>query len=212
MKDFIERWNSDKRYQTKVKLSLYTLFVVIVSIFAISSRNTISTNEIEDNNINNMDNEVENENNSISIEIPETYNYTISITINENIYTYTGNKTTNQETITKEVDEVVNNYIYQNNDYYKEDNENYILTTEDEIYDIIDRNYIDLETINQYLSKSSKEGNQSIVYLKDIILGNDSEEYIIIELNDNKINIDYTSLMKEFDKSITKYLVKIEIE
>ena len=45
MKDFLEKWNNDSRFQTKTKLSLYTLFVVLVAIFAISSRNNIETNE-----------------------------------------------------------------------------------------------------------------------------------------------------------------------
>lgn len=211
MKDFIDKWNSDHKFKTKIKLSLYTLFVVLVSIFAVSNRNNIQTDEIEDYNTNN-NSQINTDKKDYILEIPNEYDYTINITINDNNYKYTGTKNTSNEEITKEMDGVINNYIYKNNSYYKEEDEKYILTTKTEVYDIIEHNYIELETINEYLSKSTKEGNQYLVYIKDIILGNESEEYIIITPNNNKIDIDYTSLMKKFDKSIEKFLVKIEIE
>ena len=65
---------------------------------------------------------------------------------------------------------------------------------------------------NVYLSKSIKQDNQYIVYLKDIILGDNTDDYIIIEKNDNKINIDYTTLINNFNKNINKCLVNIKIE
>lgn len=211
MNEFIEKWKTDNIFKTKIKLSVSTLFVVLVSIFAISTRNTMPTNDIYNQTNINEEEKIDNTNYE-TIQIPNNYKHNITIKINDNKYTYTRNKQNNQEAITKEVDGVIENYIYENNNFYKEDNEKYILTTEDEIYDIINYDYIKLETINQYLSKSIKEGNQYLVYLKDIILGDDSKEYIIIEINENKINIDYTTLMKNFDKSITSYLVNIEIE
>ena len=82
----------------------------------------------------------------------------------------------------------------------------------EEIYDIVNSDYLNLTTINQYLSKSTKIDNQYLVYLKDIILGNNSDDYIQITINENNIDINYTSLVKTFDKSIEKYLVSIKIE
>ena len=79
-------------------------------------------------------------------------------------------------------------------------------------YDIVNYNYLKLETINEYLSKPVKRENEYLVYLKDIILGPGSEDYIIITKEDNIINIDYTELMKNFDKTIENYSIKIEIE
>lgn len=221
MKDFMDKWNNDSRFKTKTKLSLYTLFVVFVAIFAVSSRNNIKTNEIDyqqptenNNNNNNIQNETTNDtNNKITFDLPNEYNYKIDVTINETNYQYIGNKNSIRETITKTVGNINANYVYENNQYYKEnDTENYILTTKEEVYDIVDYNYIDIETINTYLSKSTEIDNQYTVYLKDIILGNDSREYITITLENNKVNVDYTKLLNYFDKSINKYLVEIEIE
>ena len=220
MKDFMEKWNSDSRFKTKIKLSLYTLFVVFVAIFAVSNRGNIQTNQLqnqtpeENNSNNNVDNEINsNIDNTVKIEIPNEYGYKIDITINESNYQYTGTKNSIREIITKTVDNIDIKYIYENNNYYKEnDTENYILTTKLEVYDVVEYNYLDLETINEYLSKSSKIENQYIVYLEDIILGNNSQDYITISLENNIINVDYTKLLNYFDKSITKYLVKIEIK
>ena len=50
MNDFIEKWNTEPKFKTKVQLGLYTLFVVIISIFAISVRDTET---IESPNLNN---------------------------------------------------------------------------------------------------------------------------------------------------------------
>ena len=90
--------------------------------------------------------------------------------------------------------------------------DNYIITTKDEVYDIINYNYINLSTINEYLKKATKNDNQYLVYLKDIILGNDSDDYIVIDINENNIFIDYTVLMKEFNNNLNKYQVIIEIK
>ena len=212
MKDFLTKWKKDKKYQTKIKLLIYTSFVVIVSIFAISNKNVISNNTTNeyDNSLNNQKDEIEFNPNFINI--PEKYSYTISININDKEYEYTGTKNLIEEKITKKDEETIKNYIYKDGNYYMEDNENYILTTEDELYNLISKNYIELSTINTYISKAINEGNQQIVYLKDIILGNTSDKYIIIEINDNKINIDYTSLINSFDKNINKCLVNINIE
>ena len=212
MNDFLDKWKKNKKYQTKVKLLIYTSFVVIVSIFAISNKNVISTditNEYE-NSLNKQKDETEF--NQKLINIPENYSYEINININDKEYKYTGTKTLIEEKITKKDEETIKNYIYKDGNYYMEDNENYILTTEDELYNLISKNYIELSTINTYISKSINENNQQIVYLKDIILGNISDKYITIEINSNNINIDYTSLINSFDKNINKCLVNINIE
>ena len=59
---------------------------------------------------------------------------------------------------------------------------------------------------------STKKDNQYLVYLKDIVLGSDSQEYITITKEEDKINIDYTSLMNQFDKTIDNYTVEFVIE
>lgn len=204
MKDFLEKWNSDSKFRAKIKLGLYTLFVVIVSVFALSARGNEDlaiTNDID-----------QNEQETSIIEIPDKYNYKISIQINDGSYEYNGTKEIDKETITKISNNITTNYIYQDGNYYQEDNGNYILSSKKEVYDIVSYNYLNLETINQYLSKAKKENNTYIVYLKDIILGSDSEECITITISKNKVNIDYTSLMKLFNQSVESYVIEIVIE
>ena len=208
MQNFIDKWKKDKRFQTKIKLSIYTLFVVFVAIFATSNNNQ-PINNLQDTN----KHENTNISNTNKIEIPEEYNYKISVIINEKEYKFIGNKTATKETIKKEINGLTTNYIYQNDNYYvEEDPDLYVLTTKKEVYDIVDNKYIQLDTINEYLSKSEKTENEYRIYLKDIILNNNSEEYIIIKKIENKIIIDYTKLLNYFDENIEKYLVNIEIE
>lgn len=213
MKEFIEKWKTDSRFKTKVKLGLYTLFVVFVAIFALSGNANLPEENLE-NEYNENNNTILND--EISIKIPEEYEYKIKVTKNNNDYKFEGRKQNKKVTIIKTTDNIVTNYIYENNNYYKEENQIYILTEKETVYEPVNYNYINLDTINQYLSKSQKEDNKYLVYLKDIILGNDSEEYITITKNtiDNQyqINVDYTPLMKLFDKNIENYLVNINID
>lgn len=208
MNEFKEKWSSNPRFKTKIKLLLYTLFVIFVAIFAISNRPPITPEGIKNEYNNSFTKE---ENNDI-LEIPKEYSYTINITINNDNYRYEGTKTLQRESITKEVDNIITNYIYENNSYYKEIDDNYILCTKEDVYDVVNYNYINLETIKEYLSKSNKEGNQYLIYLKDIILGNNSNDYIVITVNKDNVDIDYTSLMKNFDITIDRYLIGIDLE
>lgn len=203
MNEFIEKWKTDPRYKTKIKLGVSTLFVVLVSIFAFATRQPVST-DIVDNSAKQEE--------KTKINIPDEYVYTIKITINEKEYLYNGTKKQEQETIAKTVDDTTTNYIFEKDTYYKDSIGLSNITTKEEVYDILNYNYIDLETINKYLSVSTKKDNQYLVYLKDIVLGSDSQEYITITKEEDKINIDYTSLMNQFDKTIDNYTVEFVIE
>ena len=208
MNKFIENWQNDKKYRAKIKLLLYGIFIFIVSIYAASLNKNMPI-DISDNN---SQNDIDKTNNNNTITIPSKYNYIIDVTIDENAYKYYGMVTPEKTTITKEENNEITNYVCQNNEYYVEDNDLYIKTTKDEIYDVIKYNYISLESINEYLNKAIKKNNQYVVYLKDVVLGNESDEYLVILINDNSINIDYTPLMKEFNDNIKKYQVNIQIE
>lgn len=210
MDEFKEKWKSDHRFQTKIKLALYTLFVVVVAIFATTNRSTTPENQLE-KPYNNVD-DSKNQNELPKIEIPEEYLYTINVVINDKEYHYTGEKSKESESITKEVDGTKTNYIYKNNSYYKEQNGTYILSKKEDVYDIVNYDYINLEMINEYLTKAVKKDNTYYVYLKDIILGSQSEEYITITTEQNTIDIDYTKLVNELGQSINTYLVKFEIQ
>lgn len=207
MNDFIEKWKTDKKYQAKIKLSLYVLFIFFVTIFALSGRNT-SVNNIESEKTNKVDSSDE----TNIIDIADEYKYEINISINDNNYKYNGIKELNQETIYKQNNETDYKYIYTDNKYYKEISDNYILTTESEVYDIIDINYLKLDQINEYLKISTKTDDKYIVYLKDIILNNTTDDYISIKIENEEIEIDYTNIIKISDNTIDKCIVNIKIE
>lgn len=208
-KEFFEKWQSDKRYRAKVKLLLYGIFIIIVTIYAITLNNTtINTNIVNEID----DNETELTTTTGIINIPDKYNYRITITIDDKQIEYSGINLPDKTTITKVIDDTSTNYIYQNNEYYILDNDIYIKTTKKEVYDIVNYNYINLDNINNYIEKSKKENNQYVVYLKDIILGNNSDDYFIILVNNNEVSVDYTPLVKEFNNNIDKYKVHIKIE
>ena len=214
MQDFIEKWKNEPKFKTKIQLGLYMLFVIVVAMFAIATRTdeTVPPPNIENENGKEQENLVDEQENNFSIEIPSEYNYTQNITINNKQYQYTGHKNEEQEIIKKVLFDETIEYLYKDDNYYKNEEETYIMVTKEEIYDEINPNYLRLETINQYLSKAKLENNKYVIYLKDIILGNDSKEFISITIENNKTSVDYTSLMKLFDETINNYLVEVIIE
>ncbi len=203
MDQFMEKWHNDNKFRAKIKLLLYGIFIIIVTIYAISlNKQDEASNQIDD----------EAETNVYALAIPEQYNYQIDITIDDKTYQYNGIKTSDNMTINKISDGITTNYVYENNEYYVKDNDLFVKTTKDEVYDIINYNYISFDSIREYLAKATKNGNQYLVYLKDIILGNDSDEYFVMLISDNDISIDYTPLMKQLDSNLEKYNVAIHIE
>ena len=204
MDNFMEKWKTDKKFRAKIKLLLYGLFLVSVIIYVTTLDNKQLPIEDEITDI------VEGKKDTITI--PTKYKYITEVEIDNDKYTYSGEKNDEQLTISKTNNDKTTDYIFKDNEYYIKDNDLYVKTTKDEVYDVVNYNYINLESINSYLEKAkSSNNNQYLVYLKDIILGNDSEEYFTILINDDKINIDYTPLIKQFNHDIKKYKVNIQI-
>ena len=203
-KTFKEKWQ-DKRYQAKIKLSGYSIFVVIAIIMilvegATNNKNTIIDNGLEDNktikdNTDTKDNKLFTINYPYIIEL----NYNIDNTKNNITYKYSNNN--NELLITKTNNDIVTNYKYISNKYYVENNDNYILTNINKVYDIIDYEYLDIDNINNYLNNAVLENGIYKVYLKDIILNNTSDKYITIKLLDNNVEIDYTYLLNTLNNS-----------
>ena len=203
-KTFKEKWQ-DKRYQAKIKLSGYSIFVVIAIIMilvegASNNKNTVIDNGLEDNktikdNTDTKDNKLFTINYPYIIEL----NYNIDNTKNNITYNYSNNN--NELLITKTNNDIVTNYKYISNKYYVENNDNYILTNINKVYDIIDYEYLDIDNINNYLNNATLENDIYKVYLKDIILNNTSDKYITIKLLDNSVEIDYTYLLNILNNS-----------
>lgn len=207
-KTFKEKWK-DKKYQAKVKLSGYGSFVVIaIILIIIGSINNSNTNSNYTNNDNTNDLK---ENNNISIKIDYPYVIELNYTTNEkeNKISYSYMKKDNEILITKTNNDLITNYKYIDNKYYIENNNNYILTTINKIYDI-NYDYLDIDNINNYLTNSTFINDKYIIYLKDIILNNDSNLYITINIIDNIIEIDYTNLFNTINNiKYDNYIVKI---
>lgn len=203
-KTFKEKWQ-DKKYQAKIKLSGYSIFVVIAIIMilvegATNNKNTIIDNGLEDNKTI-KDNTDTKDNKLFTIDYPYIIelNYNIDNTKNNITYKYSNNN--NELLITKTNNDTVTNYKYISNKYYIENNDNYILTNINKVYDIIDYEYLDIDNINNYLNNATLENGIYKVYLKDIILNNTSDKYITIKLLDNNVEIDYTYLLNTLNNS-----------
>ena len=190
MSGFIEKWKTDKKFNSKVQICLYLLFFIIVAIYA-----TAGTP-----NINN------------DAPLKNTYNYQMNININDKIYNYSGTKNEDEIIINKTVDDLTTKYIYKDNQYFQNENNTYVSVDEKEIYEMIEFSYLSINTIDKYLKLSTPRENDNIVYLYDIIVGNNSEEYITIESKEGYYKVDYTQLMKLFKSDIEKAIIEIIIE
>ena len=204
MKNFFKKYKEDKKYKNKVNLVLSTIFVVIVTIYAISSLDNIPANAINT--------EIDATTEKDIINIKDEFHYTTSIEINNETYKYLYDKTSEGMKIINLSTTPPKEYKYENNEYYQLEDNKYILTNKSEVYDKINYNYIDLKTIKKYLSVAEENNNQYLVYLKDVLLGEETEEYFTITLSTNQIIIDYTPLIKKFNSETTKYNVKFFIE
>lgn len=193
-----EKWN-DKRERAKIELILYTIFFIGVIIFVRVGNN------ISNNNINTSDN-------LFISQINDNYSYDIKININDNNYEYIGKVLGYNSTIEKK-DSNTDEYFYKKNDkYYKLDQDNgYVLSNKNDIYDVINYDYMDINNIKEYIKTSNNDNGIYKVKISDIILNSSSSDYITIKLDNinNTIEIDYTNLLRINDNNITKAIVTI---
>ena len=193
-----EKWN-DKRERAKIELLLYVIFFISVIIFVRVGNN------ISNNNINTSDN-------LFISQINDNYSYDIKININDNNYEYIGKVLGYNSTIEKK-DSNTDEYFYKKNDkYYKLDQDNgYILSNKNDIYDVINYDYMDINNIKEYIKISNNDNGIYKVKISDIILNSSSSDYITIKLDNinNTIEIDYTNLLRINDNNITKAIVTI---
>ena len=193
-----EKWN-DKRERAKIELILYAMFFIGVIIFVRVGNN------ISNNNINTSDN-------LFISQINDNYSYDIKININDNNYEYIGKVLGYNSTIEKK-DSNTDEYFYKKNDkYYKLDQDNgYILSNKNDIYDVINYDYMDINNIKEYIKTSNNDNGIYKVKISDIILNSSSSDYITIKIDNinNTIEIDYTNLLRINDNNITKAIVTI---
>ena len=194
-----EKWN-DKRERAKIELILYAIFFIGVIIFV-----RVGNNTSNNNNINTSDN-------LFISQINDNYSYDIKININDNNYEYIGKVLGYNSTIEKK-DNNIDEYFYKKNDkYYKLDQDNgYVLSNKNDIYNIINYDYMDINNIKEYIKTSNNDNGIYKVKISDIILNSSSLDYITIKLDNinNTIEIDYTNLLRINDNNITKAIVTI---
>ena len=195
-----EKWN-DKRERAKIELLLYVIFFISVIVFVRIENNTSSNN----NNINDLDN-------LFIYQIEDNYCYDTNVNINDNNYEYIGKVLGYNSTIEKK-DSNTDEYFYKKNDkYYKLDQDNgYVLSNENDIYNIISYDYMDINNIKEYIKTSNNDNGIYKVKISDIILNSSSSDYITIKIDNinNTIEIDYTNLLRINDNNITKAIVTI---
>lgn len=193
-----EKWN-DKRERAKIELILYAIFFIGVIIFVRVGNN------ISNNNINTSDN-------LFISQINDNYSYDIKININDNNYEYIGKVLGYNSTIEKK-DSNTDEYFYKKNDkYYKLDQDNgYVLSNKNDIYNVINYDYMDINNIKEYIKTSNNDNGIYKVKISDIILNSSSSDYITIKIDNinNTIEIDYTNLLRINDNNITKAIVTI---
>lgn len=220
-KTFKEKWQ-DKKYQAKVKLSGYGVFILIVIIMLAFGQDDTNTN---DNNIDTekVKNDILYEQDEIKFDKPKVNTYTYKIEIIKEfdnvkeIVKYNGQIDNDKEELIKIVDNIEFKYKIKDNKYYVLDGDNYVITSKNKVYDAIDYKYLDIDNINSYLSVSKKVGNEYRVFLDDIILDADSvsDKYITIITitKNNRLEIDYTNLINYLNKTeYDNYVVNINYE
>lgn len=214
MQELFEKYKTDQQYRAKIKLCIYGMFIILVTIYAISLNKKIP---VKNSDLNMTDSQDEKEiketiNNESLIEITTEIKYKVVVSTEKLKYEYLIEKSNQKEYITKIINNDQEEYLYDENNYYKKENNNYTKIKKYEIDDNIDYDYLRLETINLYINKGTKNNNDYLIYIKDIIIGNNSDDYFVINLNDNKIFIDYTPLIKNFNKDLKNIQIEIILE
>lgn len=205
--------------------------IVLFVVYGLKSNGLKSLSE-ELNNINNSEEKDIVKNNEIIYLNDE---YIIEAKINYKIdnleykYTYTISKEDDIIYIAKEYNDLVDKYIYSNNEYYKvtdtnEEDYKYTIINEKNIFDIIDYKYLNISNINNYITLATKQyttnhsnNTKEIKYnvlLSDILYKNISLEYIeILYKYNNTYNIDinYTNLIKKYNDKYEDFNVSLYI-
>ena len=200
--DKIKEMRKDKKGRAKLELSLYAILAIVLVLFIRLGNYGKSYNEP----INTP------EEKSFIYTIKDNYEYNISIKYNNESYTYNGRVLGNNAKVKKISDNDEEYYYVMNNKYYElDDDGNYILTSRDDIYNNIDYKYLNINDIKNFIEYSTKENNTYKIKLSDIILNNNSEDYITINIDEESkiLTIDYTNLFKLDNENINNVIVTI---
>lgn len=239
---FFERYKRDKKFCAKVQLIFYGIFLLGLVIYLNATGmnggsntannvigNTIGSGNLEDKNASLDDS-------SLLEKLSNNYNYDIKIdykkksmdtTNNEELeiehsVSYSGKSYDNKLEINKVKDN--NTYLY-----YKVDDKYYCMIDnitsnvwDNEVYDVINNKYIEIDKILELINESSLDhvtnfsnGKKEYVYHYKVLSSKTSSNVaniVEIEIEEDNgildIDIDYTNLVKELDNTI----VELELE
>ena len=221
-KDWIELYKTDKKFNAKVQLIGYGIFIFIViiglNISAASGNRSNRDITSMKSSINNQTNRTTNKKIALLQKINNNYEYDIKVELttkkDETTETkkveYSGKSYKNNMEIIKKDNNESKTYYKIDSRYYKKENDDFEIIKSDEIYDTLEKEYIELDNIKEYLDKSTLDhvteyssGKKEYVYhmrVKEIIKSYpEIDEIEIKALEENNtltIEIDYLSLMK----------------
>lgn len=223
-KKFYQKMKTDKKYNAKVQIIAYSLFIILIIIF-LNFNNINTTNS----SINNIIDDItsaptqDQEEQSLLKQINNNYEYDINITLikNEELIEqhYFGKSFNKNIEINKEFYNETNKYYEIDGYYYiKNENNEFGLIQSNIIYDLVDEKYIELSDIIKLIDKASLEhvvdssvDDKTSIYnllVRDLVISNKSNDVITIKVTESPkeltINIDYTNLMKVLDSTIQK--------
>ena len=228
LKEFLDKYKNDKKYNAKVQLIGYGILIAIIIIYANIHSAQLATYKRETPSRANKLNEIRNklENKILLEKIDKNYQYDIKIhnktKEEEKEIHYYGKRYQNNTEITRELDGTTTNYYKVDARYYTKVNDNFEIAKQEDIYNIVEKEYIELEDIKEYINLASLDhkteysnGKKENVYhlpVKKVIKsyqGTDEIEINMIEENNNlTIKIDYTNLIKEITKETEECTVE----
>ena len=228
LKKFISKYKTDKKYSAKIQLIGYGILIAIaiiyVNIASMTNSSTNSQTEADRKELIDKINNKEVKNKSLLETIDDNYAYKIDITYNQNkeeqtkkIH-YEGKSSKDNIEIIKEIDNNKEYYYKSNTKYYIKENDSFKLIKEESIYDVVEKDLIEWNSLKKYINKASLDhvtdyssGKKETVYhlkIKDVLLStqNQDEIEITIEEENNILTIkaDYTKLIKELSNDITE--------
>ena len=126
MQELFEKYKTDQKYRAKIKLCIYGIFIILVTIYAISLNKKIP---VKNSNLNVTDSQDEKEiketiNNESLIEITTEMKYKVVVSTEKLKYEYVIEKSNQKEYITKIINNDQEEYLYDENNYYKKENNN----------------------------------------------------------------------------------------
>lgn len=227
---FFEKIKTDKKYSAKVQLIGFGVFigalVIYVNIASLGSSG-MTSNSLGDLDTQIGDEETNDDTTNLLEQLDDNYHYDISVNVQMNSENeqeeedvtkirYVGKSFENQMEITREDTLGSSLYYKVDNRYYSKSNETMDLAFEEDIYSVVDSEYIELDGILELIDKASLDhvtdyssGKKEYVYhlkVRDVVVSYKLEDVIEIHIVEENatlnIEVDYTSLLRVVDENI----------